>query len=66
MNNSPRHLTLVAPDATPDETAAAIAAVEQFRRDTATVEAGGQRAAGPFVSPWKTAALLEGVTRAPD
>jgi hypothetical protein len=59
-------LTIIAPEATPDEAAAVVAALEQFMRDTATTEDTGQRAGGPFVSPWKQAALAEGVARQPD
>jgi hypothetical protein len=47
---------------TPEEAAAAIAAVEQFLRDHAPVAV----AAAPRLSPWKTTALSEGVRRAPD
>jgi hypothetical protein len=53
------------PDATPEEAAAAVAAIEQFTRDTATTQDTGQRAGGPLVSPWKRAALTEGVSRQP-
>jgi hypothetical protein len=53
------------PDPTPEEAAAVVAALERFRRDTATDVATGQRAGSPFVSPWKRAALAEGVARQP-
>jgi hypothetical protein len=53
------------PAATPEEAAAVIAAIERFRLDTATTEDTGQRAGGPFISPWKRAALVEGVARQP-
>jgi hypothetical protein len=59
-------MAVITPDATPEEAAAVIAAVERFRRDTATDLATGQRAGSPFVSPWKRAALVEGVSRQPD
>jgi hypothetical protein len=59
-------LTIVAPDATADEAVAVVAALEQFMRDAATAVATGQPASGPFVSPWKRAALAEGVTRQPN
>jgi hypothetical protein len=58
-------MTTFTPDATPEEAAAMVAAVERFRRDTATDMATGQRAGSPFVSPWKRAALAEGVSRQP-
>ena len=53
------------PDATPDEAAAVVAALEQFLGDTATTEDTGQRAGVALVSPWKRAALAEGVMRQP-
>ena len=46
---------------TPDETAAAIAAVEQFLRDTLPAAAPED----PAPSPWLVAALHEGVEREP-
>jgi len=51
------------PDPSPEEAAAVIAGIEQFLRDTAvritpTVP--------PSASPWKRAALAEGVSRAPE
>ncbi len=57
------HLQIVTPDVSTEEAAAVIAALEQFLRDHAPVrvEAGP---GGP--SPWTTAALSEGVRRAPD
>jgi hypothetical protein len=58
-------MAVITPDAMPEEAAAVIAAVERFRRDTATDLATGQRAGSPFVSPWKRAALAEGVSRQP-
>jgi hypothetical protein len=58
-------MATITPDATPEEAAAVIAAVERFRRDTVTDSATGQRAGSPFVSPWKRAALAEGVSRQP-
>jgi hypothetical protein len=48
--------------ASPEEAAAAIAAVEQFLRDGAPPRA---HQAAP-VGPWLRAALLEGVDRAPN
>jgi hypothetical protein len=49
------------PAPSPEEAAAVVAAIEQFTRDTAPV-----LAPAPSVSPWKRAALIEGVTRWPD
>jgi hypothetical protein len=53
------------PGATPEEAAAVVAALERFLHDTATTEDTGQRAGVPLVSPWKRAALAEGVSRPP-
>jgi hypothetical protein len=47
--------------ASPEEAAAIAAAIEQFMRDTAPAPA----AAGPAMSPWLRAGLLEGTQRAP-
>ena len=47
---------------TPDEAAAAIAAVEQFLRDTLPPAAPAR----PAPSAWLVAALHEGVEREPD
>ena len=60
MNRRPR-LELHGSTASPEETAAVIAAIEQFMRDTAPPLAA--EPAGP--SPWVRAALLEGVEREP-
>jgi hypothetical protein len=50
------------PDPSPEEVAAVIAALEQFLRDTAPrIEAPAQSKP----SPWKRAALEEGVSRQP-
>jgi hypothetical protein len=60
MNRRPR-LTIVAPDAAPEEAAAVVAALERFMRETAPRPA-------PTVAkrnPWREAALNEGVSRAP-
>ncbi len=46
-----------------EEAAAALAAIEQFRRDTAPEPVP---AADPRPTPWKRAALAEGVARLPD
>lgn len=62
MNRRPQ-LTIVAPDASPEEAAAVAAALERFMRDTAAVVEPPPAAP---VSPWKRAALSEGVSRQPD
>ena len=46
-----------------EEAAAMIAAIEQFRRDTAPEPVP---ATEPRPNPWKSAALAEGVARLPD
>ena len=62
MNRRPQ-LSIYVPDASPEEAAAVVAALEQFMRNHAPVYVEDTGAA---VSPWKTAALSEGVRRAPD
>lgn len=59
MNRRPQ-LEIVAPNASPEEAAAVVAALEQFMRETAPVYV----AAPELVDRWTRAALLEGV-RAP-
>jgi hypothetical protein len=61
VNRRPK-LTIVAPDAAPEEAAAVVAALERFMRETAPRPAppGEQRNA------WQQAALREGVMRAPE
>jgi hypothetical protein len=60
MNRRPK-LSIVAPNVSPDEAAAVIAAVERFMRDTAPV-----RVAPPArQNPWQAAALREGIERQP-
>jgi hypothetical protein len=61
MNRRPQ-LEIVAPNASPEEAAAVVAALEQFMRNHAPVLAAGE----PQPNPWKAAALREGVNRAPD
>ena len=61
MVNRRAELTIVAPNASPEEAAAVIAAVQRFIRDTAPAPAS----APPARNPWQQAALLEGVDRAP-
>jgi hypothetical protein len=51
------------PAATPEEAAAAVAAIEQFLRDTAPAPAPEPE---PARSQWKQEALIEGVTRWPE
>jgi hypothetical protein len=60
MNRRPK-LTIVALDASPDEAAAVVAALERFMRDTAPPPAP----AAPTRNPWQQAALHEGVARQP-
>ena len=56
--------TLRPPAASAEEAAAILAAVEQFRRDTAppVLTTGDE----PALSAWKRAALAEAVSRQPD
>ncbi|MDO8210055.1 hypothetical protein [Conexibacter sp. CPCC 206217] len=56
MNRRPQ-LEIVAPNASPEEAAAVVAALEQFMRETAPVLV----AAPERVNRWTHAALLEGV-----
>jgi hypothetical protein len=62
VNHRPQ-LQIVAPEATPEETAAVVAALEQFMRDHVPVFVEANE---PEVSPWKRAALLEGIARQPE
>jgi len=48
------------PEPSPEEAAAVIAALEQFLRDHAPAPAPPPE---PKLSPWKRAALLEGISR---
>lgn len=52
------------PAASAEEAAALIAAIEQFMRDTAPVSESSAEAM--LASPWKRAALIEGVSRQPE
>jgi hypothetical protein len=61
MVNRRAELTIVAPNASPEEAAAVIAAVQRFIHDMAPAVV----AAAPSRNPWQQAALLEGVDRAP-
>jgi hypothetical protein len=60
VNRRPK-LTIVAPNASPEEAAAVVAALEQFMRLTAPPPAPRT----PARDPWQQAALHEGVRREP-
>lgn len=62
MNRRPQ-LTIVAPNASPEEAAAVVAALQRLMLDTA---AAAEPPVEPPVSPWTRAALSEGVSRQPD
>ncbi len=62
MPNRRPKLTLVAPDASPEETAAVVAALERFMRETAPLPAPPP----PRRDAWLQAALSEGVRQAPE
>jgi hypothetical protein len=64
MNRRPE-LSIVAPDATPEEAAAVVAALERFMRETGPAGPGSAPAA-PRRNPWQQAALHEGVARSPE
>jgi hypothetical protein len=61
MNRRPE-LSIVAPDASPEEAAAVVAALERFMRETAPVPARP----APRRDAWQQAALREGVARSPE
>jgi hypothetical protein len=61
MNRRPA-LSIVAPDASPEEAAAVVAALECFMRETAPVRAP----APPRGDAWQQAALHEGVASLPE
>jgi hypothetical protein len=61
VNRRPK-LTIVAPNASPEEAAAVVAALERFMRETAPPPAPPE----PKANPWQQAALSEGVSRAPE
>ncbi len=64
MNRRPQ-LSIVAPDASPEEAAAVVAALERFMRETGW--AGAESApAAPRRDAWQVAALQEGVARSPE
>jgi hypothetical protein len=56
MNRRPK-LTLVAPNASPEEAAAVVAALDRFMRKTAPTPVPP----APAQNPWQRAALYEGV-----
>jgi hypothetical protein len=60
MNRRPK-LTIVAPNASAEEAAAVVAALEQFMRETAPPAAPP----APRRNPWQQAGLNEGVARQP-
>jgi hypothetical protein len=60
MNRRPQ-LSIIAPNASPEEAAAVVAAVEQFMRATAPPRVSP----APAVDRWQQAALYEGVAREP-
>jgi hypothetical protein len=60
VNRRPK-LTIVAPNASPEEAAAVVAALERFMRETAPVPT----APAPEMNRWRRAALHEGVSREP-
>jgi hypothetical protein len=61
VNRRPQ-LEIVAPDASPEEAAAVVAALERFMRDTVPPPA----AAAAARNPWQRAALLEATGREPE
>jgi hypothetical protein len=60
VNRRPK-LRIVAPDASPEEAAAVVAALERFMRETAPPPVPP----APPQDAWQRAALHEGVARAP-
>jgi hypothetical protein len=60
VNRRPK-LRIVAPNASPEEAAAVVAALERFMRATAPPRV----APAPQQNPWQRAALFEGVAREP-
>jgi hypothetical protein len=63
MNRRPE-LSIVAPDASPEEAAAVVAALERYMRETAPTP--GQGGAESRRDAWQDAALREGVIRSPE
>jgi hypothetical protein len=64
MNRRPE-LSIVAPDASPEEAAAVVAALERFIRATAAMGPVSAACAPPGTA-WQQAALREGVARSPE
>jgi hypothetical protein len=60
VNRRPK-LKLIAPDVSPEEAAAVVAALERFMRETAPVRAPEP----PRISGWQLAARYEAVAREP-
>jgi hypothetical protein len=60
VNRRPK-LSIVAPNASPEEAAAVVAALERFMRETAPRTVPPE----PARNPWVEAALREGVAREP-
>jgi hypothetical protein len=60
VNRRPK-LSIVAPDASPEEAAAVVAALQRFMRETAPAPAPRESRR----NPWLEAALHEGVARHP-
>ena len=58
MNRRPQ-ISLIAPNASPEEAAAVVAALEQFMRQTAPVLVESE----PQISAWRQAALRESVAK---
>jgi hypothetical protein len=61
VNRRPK-LQIVAPNASPEEAAAVVAALERFMRETAPRPATPP----PTMNPWQRAALHEAVAQAPE
>jgi hypothetical protein len=61
MNRRPK-LSIVAPNASPEEAAAVVAALERFMRETAPPLVAPQ----PRPDPWQRAALHDGVNVRPE
>jgi hypothetical protein len=59
MPNCHPRLELIAPSASPEETAAIVVAIERFTHDTAPPPPSG----AALRDPWTRAAMLEGVMR---
>jgi hypothetical protein len=64
MNRRPK-LRIVAPNASAEEAAAVVAALERFMRETQPAPAPPPTGRAG-VNPWRQAALFEGVSRAPE